>query len=84
MSAAPSLGKIAYSCSLRRKTNMIPRFCGETDDFCMKGCQDGYGGCGDVNRPSCGGSSVGKRTIGYYESWANTRKCQSVSSNQYL
>jgi chitinase len=63
---------------------MIPRFCGETDDFCMKGCQDGYGGCGDVNRPSCGGSSVGKRTIGYYESWANTRKCQSVSFNQHL
>lgn len=54
-------------------------FCGETDDFCGKGCQEGFGGCGQVNRPSCSGSSVGKRTIGYYESWANTRTCQSVS-----
>ena len=45
-------------------------------------CDTKYGGCGDVNRPSCGGgSSVGKRTIGYYESWANSdsRKCQKVS-----
>ncbi|KAK6000837.1 hypothetical protein QM012_003562 [Aureobasidium pullulans] len=57
-------------------------FCGETDDFCGKGCQEGFGGCGQVNRPSCSGSSVGKRTIGYYESWANTRTCQSVSPEQ--
>lgn len=35
-----------------------------------------------MKRPSCGsGSSVSKRTIGYYESWANTdsRKCQKVA-----
>ncbi|KAI0124098.1 family 18 glycosyl hydrolase [Xylariales sp. AK1849] len=38
----------------------------------------GFGGCGDVTRPSCGGNSIAKRTIGYYESWASTRKCQSV------
>ena len=33
-----------------------------------------------MNRPSCstGGNSVGKRNIGYYESWANTRACQQV------
>jgi chitinase len=54
-------------------------FCGSTSDFCGTGCQKDFGGCGDVNRPSCSGDSVGKRTIGYYESWANTRKCQAVS-----
>ncbi|SPQ21515.1 573ac707-bdbf-4043-aed7-ea8e4da8fe9b [Thermothielavioides terrestris] len=54
-------------------------FCGSTSDFCGKGCQAGFGGCGDVNRPSCGGSSANKRTIGYYETWANTRKCDAVS-----
>jgi chitinase len=32
-----------------------------------------------VKRPSCGGSSISKRTIGYYEAWANTRKCSAVS-----
>ena len=34
-----------------------------------------------MNRPSCskGGNSVGKRNIGYYESWANTRSCQNVA-----
>ncbi|GAB7348914.1 hypothetical protein MBLNU459_g7603t2 [Dothideomycetes sp. NU459] len=58
------------------------KFCGETSDFCGTGCQEGFGGCGTVNRPTCGGSSVGKRTIGYYESWANTRQCQSVSPEQ--
>lgn len=56
------------------------RFCGETSDFCGTGCQKGYGGCGDVDRPSCtGGSSINKRTIGYYESWSNKRTCQAVS-----
>jgi chitinase len=55
-------------------------FCGSTDDFCKKGCQQGFGGCGPPNRPSCGGGgSVSKRTIGYYESWSNTRKCQNVA-----
>lgn len=32
-----------------------------------------------MKRPSCGGNSISKRTIGYYESWSNTRKCQSVA-----
>ena len=54
-------------------------FCGSTDDFCGKGCQEGFGGCGPAPSPLCGGTKVGQRTIGYYESWANTRKCQAVS-----
>ncbi|KAI0437594.1 hypothetical protein F4803DRAFT_537994 [Xylaria telfairii] len=56
-------------------------FCGSTNDFCDTdlGCQKGYGGCGDVKRPSCSGNSITKRTIGYYEAWANTRPCDVVS-----
>ncbi|KAI2635311.1 hypothetical protein GGS21DRAFT_489974 [Xylaria nigripes] len=56
-------------------------FCGSTSDFCDtgKGCQKGFGGCGDVKRPSCSGNSINKRTIGYYEAWANTRPCDVVS-----
>ncbi|KAI0888397.1 glycosyl hydrolases family 18-domain-containing protein [Annulohypoxylon maeteangense] len=53
-------------------------FCGSTSDFCGKGCQTGFGTCGDAPKPSCSSSGVNKRTIGYYESWASTRKCQSV------
>ncbi|KAI0505902.1 glycoside hydrolase [Xylaria bambusicola] len=62
-------------------------FCGSTTEFCewtnkdddnYSKCDTKYGGCGDVKRPSCGGSSVGKRNIGYYESWSNTRSCQNV------
>ncbi|ORY61420.1 uncharacterized protein BCR38DRAFT_525824 [Pseudomassariella vexata] len=56
-------------------------FCGSTSDFCDedKNCQKDYGGCGDVKRPSCSGNSITKRTIGYYEAWANTRPCDIVS-----
>ncbi|KAI0431905.1 hypothetical protein F5Y09DRAFT_340146 [Xylaria sp. FL1042] len=54
-------------------------FCGSTSDFCDTGCQAGFGGCGDVHRPSCSGNSISKRTIGYYEAWSNTRKCDAVS-----
>ncbi|KAH7317111.1 family 18 glycosyl hydrolase [Stachybotrys elegans] len=56
-------------------------FCGSTSDFCDAGCQKGFGGCGDVKRPSCSkdGGSVSRRSIGYYESWANTRSCHKVS-----
>lgn len=64
-------------------------FCGSTSEFCTwrntgdsnyGQCSTKYGGCGSVNRPSCGGgSSVSRRNIGYYESWANTRACQSVA-----
>lgn len=34
-----------------------------------------------MTRPSCSktGSSVNKRTIGYYESWSNTRLCEAIS-----
>jgi chitinase len=32
-----------------------------------------------VKRPSCSGNSITKRTIGYYEAWSNTRKCDAVS-----
>lgn len=55
------------------------RFCGSTSDFCDTGCQSDFGGCGDVVRPSCGGNSISKRTIGYYEAWSNTRTCEAVS-----
>ncbi|KAF6219691.1 hypothetical protein HO133_004160 [Letharia lupina] len=66
-------------------------YCGSTKEFCAwknkddplyPTCDTKYGGCGDVHRPSCGGgSSVDKRSIGYYESWANSdsRKCQKVA-----
>ncbi|CAN9115600.1 unnamed protein product [Alternaria alternata] len=56
-------------------------FCGSTSEFCDKGCQKDFGGCGDVKRPSCSkdGGSVEGINIGYYESWANTRACSEVS-----
>ncbi|KAH6658131.1 glycoside hydrolase superfamily [Truncatella angustata] len=65
-------------CSKFGRLTRSARFCGSTNDFCGSGCQSGFGGCGDVHRPSCGGNSIAKRTIGYYESWAATRKCQAV------
>ncbi|KAF2969308.1 hypothetical protein GQX73_g4255 [Xylaria multiplex] len=48
---------------------------GSTDEFCGNGCQTGFGGCGPPATPSCSGNSAITRRIGYYESWANTRKC---------
>jgi len=63
-------------------------YCGSTSEFCVwinkadpvyPSCDTKYGGCGSVNRPSCGGNSVSKRTIGYYESWSNIRNCQKVA-----
>jgi chitinase len=64
-------------------------FCGSTTEFCVwtnsadsnyAECSTEYGGCGAVDRPTCkGGSSVSKRNVGYYESWANTRACQQVA-----
>ncbi|KDR82337.1 hypothetical protein GALMADRAFT_237588 [Galerina marginata CBS 339.88] len=44
-------------------------FCGTTSDFC---------GNVTVTPPSCSGSSSSKRTIGYYESWSNTRPCDKM------
>lgn len=32
-----------------------------------------------MKRPTCSGNSITKRTIGYYEAWSNTRKCDAVS-----
>lgn len=64
-------------------------YCGSTTEFCTwkndadpvyPTCDTKYGGCGNVNRPSCGqGDSASKRSIGYYESWSNTRQCQKVA-----
>ncbi|KAL3490749.1 killer toxin alpha/beta [Aspergillus germanicus] len=42
--------------------------------FCGRGCQKGYGGCGSVEKPSYASQSM-SRTIGYYEGWSATRKC---------
>jgi chitinase len=44
-------------------------FCGTTKDFC---------GNKTIESPSCSGSSASKRTIGYYESWGITRKCDKM------
>ncbi|SMR58009.1 unnamed protein product [Zymoseptoria tritici ST99CH_3D1] len=54
-------------------------FCGSTNLFCRDGCQKDYGSCGDAPKPSCSDTLVGKRTVGYYESWANSRDCQTVA-----
>jgi GH18 family chitinase/LysM repeat protein len=53
--------------------------CGTTADFCGTGCQNG---CDTIVRPSCEGSSSSKRTVGYYQSWADNRTCQSVSPEE--
>ncbi|KAF2147914.1 glycoside hydrolase family 18 protein, partial [Myriangium duriaei CBS 260.36] len=65
-------------------------FCGSDPEFCTwtnptdplyPACSSQYGSCGAVSRPSCGagGNSAGKRSVGYYESWSNTRACQKVA-----
>lgn len=64
-------------------------FCGSTKEFCFwknpddpdyPACDTKWDGCGDVQRPSCdGGNSVSKRTIGYYETWSNSRKTSPVA-----
>ncbi|KAI0419485.1 putative class V chitinase [Xylaria grammica] len=53
--------------------------CGSTDSFCGEGCQAGFGSCGPSKTPTCSGSSALTRRIGYYQSWANTRKCDNRS-----
>jgi GH18 family chitinase/LysM repeat protein len=51
--------------------------CGTTIKFCGKGCQNN---CDLPQLPTCAtNNSSSVRTVGYYESWANTRKCQNVS-----
>ncbi|KAJ7864946.1 hypothetical protein B0H14DRAFT_2734817 [Mycena olivaceomarginata] len=56
-------------------------FCGTTDDFCTNGCQSN---CGQPTVPSCGvdEQTALQRRIGYYEGWANSRKCSSFSPQQ--
>ncbi|KAI0600742.1 glycoside hydrolase family 18 protein [Biscogniauxia sp. FL1348] len=53
-------------------------FCGTTDLFCGDGCDESGGLCGDAPGPT-GKSNSLFRSIGYYESWANTRSCDKVS-----
>lgn len=51
--------------------------CGTTIDFCGKSCQNN---CDQPQLSTCAtDNSSSLRTVGYYESWANTRKCQNVS-----
>lgn len=51
--------------------------CGTTADFCGKGCQNN---CDLPETSDCATkSSSSLRTVGYYESWANTRKCQNLA-----
>jgi chitinase len=51
--------------------------CGTTIDFCGTGCQNN---CDKPQLSTCAtDNSSSVRTVGYYESWANTRKCQNVS-----
>ncbi|KAJ8124820.1 hypothetical protein O1611_g8820 [Lasiodiplodia mahajangana] len=71
-------GNCSSNCDAKAECG---HFCGSIDDFCGGGCQEGFGSCGDVKRPSCSkdGGSVNDRNIGYYETWANTRACQSVA-----
>jgi len=54
--------------------------CGTTIDFCGKGCQNNYEQPKLFTCPR--NNSVSARTVGYYESWANTRKCQNVSPKE--
>jgi GH18 family chitinase/LysM repeat protein len=50
--------------------------CGTTIDFCGTGCQNG---CDQPAASTCStNDSATHRTVGYYESWASARKCQSV------
>ncbi|KAF3187250.1 hypothetical protein TWF225_004402 [Orbilia oligospora] len=51
-------------------------FCGLTKDFCSKsaGCQSNC----DTPAPKCAANALGPRRVGYYESWATTRRCAAV------
>ncbi|KAL4901140.1 glycoside hydrolase superfamily [Aspergillus multicolor] len=57
------------------------RYCGTTSEFCDDDCQSG---CDTVQVPSCSSSSgsADKMTIGYYESWAYERKCDSLGPEE--
>ncbi|KAG7049801.1 glycoside hydrolase family 18 protein [Colletotrichum scovillei] len=51
-------------------------FCGTTKEFC---------GDKKVKAPSCpGGSSAGKRVIGYYEGWSTTKACNGLNPEDLL
>ncbi|KAK6513087.1 hypothetical protein TWF506_009251 [Arthrobotrys conoides] len=51
-------------------------FCGLTTEFCSKsaGCQSNC----DTPAPKCTTNTLGPRRVGYYESWATTRRCAAV------
>lgn len=48
-------------------------FCGTTSDFC---------GNSTVKSPSCGGTPSNQRTIGYYEGWSVSRKCDTMAPEE--
>ncbi|RDW84001.1 glycoside hydrolase family 18 protein [Aspergillus mulundensis] len=51
-------------------------FCGTTEDFC---------GDEKVTKPSCpGGTSAGKKVIGYYEGWSTSKKCNGLNPEDLL
>lgn len=57
-------------------------FCGVEKTFCdpAKKCQNN---CSHAKRPECVKDDTAfKRTIGYYESWANGKTCQKVSPEE--
>jgi chitinase len=59
-------------------------YCGVGPDFCESPlpefpCQEGFGSCGTVSPPSCGGSSATQRSIGYWQSYnVRTRQCNRI------
>ncbi|CAL8102804.1 unnamed protein product [Orchesella dallaii] len=72
--ATPECGKWALEpeCPLRVCCSKWG-FCGTTEDFCKKECQ---GNCEDPPKPSCSNKQNRPQlNIGYYASWAATRKC---------
>ncbi|OAX79842.1 hypothetical protein ACJ72_05835 [Emergomyces africanus] len=56
----------------RDKKNAHSTFCGTTNEFCGKGCENG---CKEIKRPSCSGASTRGRYVGYFESWNYDHAC---------
>lgn len=77
--AKPECGKWSknFDCPLRVCCSKWG-FCGTTEDFCNKECQ---GNCEQPPEPSCSSAvrSAPKVNIGYYASWAATRKCEQFT-----
>lgn len=74
--AKPECGKYAleHDCPLRVCCSKWG-FCGTTEEFCNAECQ---GNCENPPKASCGSAPSPQLNIGYYASWAATRRC-----NQY-